>query len=340
VRNLKIVNMMLSRDLGGIQKAFVNYSQMLKHSGHTVLNIVSQDAQITKYLESHVAIKNLGQWDFYSVWQLRKILKEFKPDCIIAHGSRAIIFCHYANTDKNCKLIGVAHNHNYKWFYKCDHILSITNQLADFLVSKQIARNQISILGNTLEITKPHTLKQFAKRTVIGTLSRLVPQKGIDVFLKAIAILQNKGHKFEVIVGGDGTQKQDLIKLAHDLKVEVKFIGWVEDKDSFYEKLDIFCLPSLYEPFGIVMLEAMMHSVPIVSSKAEGPLENITDGHNGILSELGSAEDLADKLLYLTQNQELAGVIAKNAYDYVSSNYSNQIIQQKLNNHLIKICSN
>jgi glycosyltransferase involved in cell wall biosynthesis len=270
-------------------------------------------------------------------------LQKQKPDCVIAHGNRAIKFCHYANLKRQYKIIGAAHNYNYKWFYKCDDIFSITQHLADFLVSKKIPKDKIHILGNTLKITEPtpeRPIKHIDEHITIGTLSRLVPQKGIEVFLKAIALLQKQGLTFNVIIGGDGDLKNSLIQLANDLKLQnLNFIGWVEDKDTFFKKLDIFCLPSLHEPFGIVVLEAMMYGAPIVSTKSEGPNEIISDGQNGVLCNLNDEIDLAGKIAFLMQNPELAKKIRDNAYSYVTNTFGEQIIQTKLNNYLTQICS-
>jgi glycosyltransferase involved in cell wall biosynthesis len=337
---MKIINIMLAKDLGGIQQAFVKYSQMLQQIGARVENIITKNAQIASQLTSYQTLNNWGQWDLFSIYSLRKILRTFKPDAIICHGSRAMIFAHFARQDKNCKLIGAAHNHNYKWLYKCDAVLSITQNLADFLTGKGIAKDNLYIIGNTLAISKPHELKNFKKPLVIGTLARLVQQKGIDIFLKAIAILRNKGYDFEVKIGGDGLEKKQLMKLATSLQLKnIEFIGWVADKESFFQQLDIFCSPSLYEPFGIVILEAMLHATPIVATKTQGPLENIINGQTGLLCNIGEPEDLADKLLQLAQNQELAQNLALNAYNYLLANFSQPVIKEKLNQCIVKICS-
>lgn len=334
---------MLSRDLGGIQKAFVNYSNMLTNAGNEVLNITSENSQITqeyKNSDQVEQIKNLCQWDVYSIFQLRKIFKKFNPDCIIAHTNRAIKFSHYASLNTGYKLIAAAHNYNYKWFKKCNYVFSITQHLADFLQTKKIPQDRIYIVGNSLEITRSFQVKDFSKVITLGTLSRLVPQKGLDIFLQSILLLQQRGGDFNVVIGGDGQQRIELEKLVQKLSLRnVEFIGWVKDKDQFFDKIDIFCLPSLIEPFGIVTLEAMMHSTPIIATKSAGPSQNISDGFSGLLCKLGDAQDMAEKIWLLSRKPDLAKTLARNAYSYVTNNFSAQIIQNTLNNHLKHICS-
>jgi len=331
---------MLSKDLGGIQQSFVKYSQMLGELGFEVQNIIAKNAEIALHLDGYKTVGNLFQWDVFSIWKLRLILKQFKPDAIICHGSRAIIFAHYANQDKKCRLIGAAHNKNYKWLFKCDAIIAVTKSLANFLISKNLPKERLHIVGNAVEVSKQHCVKEFKKPVVIGALSRFVKIKGIDIFLKAIAILQNKGLDCRVVIGGDGDEKNQLMELSSSLRLKnVDFIGWVIDKDSFFQQIDIFCLPSIYESFGIVLLEAMLYSTPIVATKSEGPLENIIDCETGVLCEVSDPGDLADKLLLVAQDSQLAQKIATDAYNYLLDNFSQSVIGKKLNKCIHEICS-
>ncbi len=316
---------------------------MLTKQGNDVLNIVSENSQIIQEQERpdrYEQIKNLCQWDLYSILQLRSIFKKFDPDCIIAHTSRAIKFSYYAKFNTNYKLIAAAHNYNYKWFKKADYIFSITGHLAEFLQARKIPQDQIYIVGNSLDITSTLRIRDFSKTITLGTLSRLVPQKGLDIFLRAVLLLQQRGGDFRVIIGGDGQQKTELEKLARKLNLRnVEFVGWVKNKEQFFDNIDIFCLPSLIEPFGIVTLEAMMHSVPIIATKSEGPSQNISDGQNGLLCKLGDAQDIAEKIWLLSRRPDMAKNLASNAYSYITNNFSSDIIQKTLNNHLRDICS-
>ena len=76
----------------------------------------------------------------------------------------------------------------------------------------------------------------------------------------------------------------------------MRFLGWVEDKRAFFETLDLFCVPSREEPFGIVVLEGMAHGRAVVATAAAGPREIIRDGIDGLLVPPASPPALAAAL--------------------------------------------
>ena len=71
-----------------------------------------------------------------------------------------------------------------------------------------------------------------------------------------------------------------------DLEKEVEFVGWIKNKREFFDSIDIFCLPSKNEPFGIVLLEAMKYRKPIISTKADGPLEILRDEVDALMIDI------------------------------------------------------
>ena len=82
----------------------------------------------------------------------------------------------------------------------------------------------------------------YNKPPVIGFMGRLSPEKGVDCLLKALAILKRKKINFEVIIAGEGRCKRKLMNQTKSLNLEndVKFIGWINNKEDFFEKIDIF----------------------------------------------------------------------------------------------------
>ena len=91
---MKILNVMLSNNLGGIETAFNNYNQVFTSLGHDVLNCVCPDAKITSEISKNIKIeflKNYFQYDIFAIVKAYKILKNHKPDAIFTHGKRAFI---------------------------------------------------------------------------------------------------------------------------------------------------------------------------------------------------------------------------------------------------------
>lgn len=330
---MKVLNIMLSRDLGGIQQAFLDYNAALEMQKIEVIKITSYKAKINSFLrETSFKLPNLSPIDPLSVLILKYIIYKTKPDIIIAHGNRAINFSKFAKA-QNIKLVGIAHNYTLKGLRKCDFVIALTHHMKEFLLKNNFAEPKIFILPNMINITKDFIPnKIYRKSIVIGVLARFVAKKGVDVFIKAITILKEKKYNIQVIIGGSGEEQDNLIALSNKLNLQdqISFIGWVNDRDKFFKQIDIFCLPSLHEPFGIIILEAMEAGLPIVSTDTEGPTEIITNMKDGLICKAGSMEDLAEKIVYLIDNPIKAKEFSKNAYLTLKQNYDIKVVSKKL----------
>jgi glycosyltransferase involved in cell wall biosynthesis len=151
----------------------------------------------------------------------------------------------------------------------------------------------------------------------------LVPYKGPDVLIKALKLL--KYTSVRVVFAGRGPMEKDLHRLSQELGVEdqVIFAGFVPEelKKFYYQAADIFCLPSvtMAESFGIVNLEAMASSLPVVASRLGGIPEVVRDGENGLLVEPNEAGDLASKLVSLLEDPALRHNLGKNGRKMVEN---------------------
>jgi glycosyltransferase involved in cell wall biosynthesis len=139
------------------------------------------------------------------------------------------------------------------------------------------------------------------------------------------------------VIGGVGPMENSLNDLAKELKLEnnFKILGWVEDKSKFFDSIDIFILPSCYETFGIVLLEAMLYSTPIVTSNSWGPDEIIDNEINGLKISKDNEEEMpnliADAIERLVKNEDFAKKLAIKAEEKFLTNYSAEVVGKKLN---------
>jgi glycosyltransferase involved in cell wall biosynthesis len=132
----------------------------------------------------------------------------------------------------------------------------------------------------------------------IGTISRLVPQKDLETLMKAFAIVLSEFPKAELLIVGSGPLETSLKSLAKNLKIEknTKWLGRTKDTGSFYANLDTFVLTSRYEGFGLVLLEAMSHQVPVVATNISAIPEVVGSNHP-LISELSSPESFSRNIL-------------------------------------------
>jgi glycosyltransferase involved in cell wall biosynthesis len=336
---MKIMNIMLSRILGGIEQSFLDYEQVIRLSGCTPINILSKHADISSKVNSFELVPNFFQYDPVTIFKLRGLLKKHRPKFILAHGNRSMKFVKIASFGLNIKIIGISHNYNFKSLNKCDHLIALTNHMKEHLTKYGFQSKDITVIPNSIAINTDYLAFEASNPIIIGSMGRFVKKKGFDILLHAFKLLKSKGVKFKAIIGGGGEEEESLKQLSINLGLEdtVTFCGWVQDKTKFFNDIDIFCLPSLHEPFGIIMLEAMLHSKPIVTTNSEGPLEIIQEGLNGVFCKKGNAEDLAKKLEHLTNNLELCEDLAKNAYLSVGKNYAINCAAEKFKQLLVKL---
>jgi phosphatidylinositol alpha-1,6-mannosyltransferase len=148
----------------------------------------------------------------------------------------------------------------------------------------------------------------------IVTICRLVKPKGIDIAIRALAIIDGQGIPFQYVIAGDGPEKAALHSLARQLGVlnKIQFRGYIsnEEKWQLLNDSDVFVMPSRVNPkmqhegFGIAFVEAAAVGLPAIGSKAGGIPDAIVNGETGILVREESPEELAEALVYLYRNPD------------------------------------
>src|ERR1051326_3572769 len=142
---------------------------------------------------------------------------------------------------------------------------------------------------------------------VIGTIANLRQEKGIDLLLRAYAMLRTVVQDTKLFIVGDGPEMDNLQNLSRELGIaeDTLFMIGKPDISNEMRALDIFVLPSYSEAFSNALLEAMASGCAVVGSDIGGTPELIENGRNGLLFETGSREDLMAKLRMVVENSEL-----------------------------------
>lgn len=157
-------------------------------------------------------------------------------------------------------------------------------------------------------------------------MGRLVFEKGVHVLLEALPAVARVHPKVRLVVAGDGPLRRQLEARAADLGVadRVTFFGFAgdDDRDRFLRAAQVAVFPSLYEPFGIVALEAMAAGVPVVVGRTGGFAEIVADGKTGLSTEPGDPEALAKAIVGLLSDAEGADELRRAARKEVEEKYS------------------
>lgn len=171
------------------------------------------------------------------------------------------------------------------------------------------------------------------RRYLAGYISRIDPEKGWDVYIKAISILRKNGiinHDSKFLMVGSGSQdkkKLDMIS-EFDLQDIIDVKGRIERKDlpAFYRELGVFVFPSFREGLGLVGIEAMACGVSVIGSRIGGISSYLKDGENGYFFEKGDPDDLSRRLtefFNLTQLEKMR--IEENAFNTAAEYEENRV---------------
>lgn len=160
---------------------------------------------------------------------------------------------------------------------------------------------------------------------IVFFVGRMVREKGVQVLIEALPKVRWGYHDTKLLIVGGGF-KDHLINLAAYLGMErhVYFTGFVPDEDlmKIYAIIDIASFPSLYEPFGIVALEAMAAKVPVVVSDAGGLPEVVHNGVTGVTTYAGNPNSLADGLLRILHEPDTAKRMVEAAYARLQTDFN------------------
>jgi glycosyltransferase involved in cell wall biosynthesis len=159
-----------------------------------------------------------------------------------------------------------------------------------------------------------------------------VPKKGFSDLIEALAELASRGYRFEARIGGDGREKKYLKALSTRLRLNnrVRFLGWVENKRAFFEAVDLVCVPSREEPFGIVVLEAMAHGRATIATDAAGPREIIRSGVDGLLVPRAEPQALAAAIADLLDRPERRWGLAEAGREAVRARFALPVLASQI----------
>ncbi len=348
---MKIANIVLTSQNGGVEQVFIDYQKILRDKlGHEVFSIIKDDAPYFKDLEKEnikfVKIKNkLGYNDFLAIAKIKKALQSFQADAVITHAGKASILTRKAiKKIKDRKVIQVAMNHsnNVKRSIGADIIFSINKEIFYKTIDLGQQPDKSFIIFNALDLDQSIAQKEinFNKKNIsIGMMARFDRTKGFLEMLDAIKILNaNSSKNFILKIAGGGYFEEEIKNKIKELKIEknVEFLGWIQDKKKFFSQIDIFTLPSLEEPFGLVVLEAIKHFCPLIASNSDGPQIIIRNEIDGLLTQLNPPEEyprkLAENILNMIQNEQKTKEMVASANERFINKFSFKRLEKDLEN--------
>lgn len=214
-----------------------------------------------------------------------------------------------------------------------DYIVTVSNavkkEIEDHI--KYISPKIKTIYGG-IEIKKEVSQSQFMdthKNKIVFSAGNICRRKGLTTLLKAAKYVHEviPDVKFKIagrIVDEDYYKK--ILKERKQLKLEKAFesIGFCNNIYPFLESSSIFVLSSLSEPFGLVILEAMNSSKPVIATNSGGSAEAVIDGKTGFIVPVDDAKTMAEKIIYLLKNDDIAYQMGKAGYERLKNDFNNK----------------
>lgn len=196
----------------------------------------------------------------------------------------------------------------------CKGIICVSDSVKAAIPSRLEQFEQRVILpGVPLNLAANERQGVSEERTpVIGMAGPLEVIKGGSFFLRACHRVVESGRSLRVVIAGSGPEEKNLRKLSTSLEMD-QYVTFVDDgvaMADFLSAIDIFCLPSLQQGFGVIMLEAMALGCPSIASGVGGILSIIEDGVNGLIVPPSDSRALAERMMELLDDPGKAARIA------------------------------
>jgi glycosyltransferase involved in cell wall biosynthesis len=187
--------------------------------------------------------------------------------------------------------------------------LQVTDATRLFVVINGIALPDTAPGGQRAERTGE------TRDTVVGTVARLAPQKGVADLLEAFARVRAVRDDVRLRIAGDGPLRADLERDATRLGLgdSVTFVGAIPSPWPFLAGLDVFVLPSLWEGLPYALIEAMAGGLPCVATAVDGVAEAIPDRRRGTVVDVGDSAWLAREILALVEDPHARADIGRSA---------------------------
>lgn len=294
--------------------------------------------------------------DVQAIWQLSKGLRREAPHLVHIHGLKSVmISVPAAKLSGSRRLLFTAHNclpqPESRWYgithgklqkrmlRSLNRVITVSEAVkqdfCQFIPDYRIATIYNGIDHQKFNQISPQTARALlnfqTQHYVIGIVSRLIPEKGLETLLRSASLLKNIQPNFRFVILGDGPSKNQLQQYRDALGLQdyVQFLGYRDDVPQLLAGWDLFVLPSLSEGFSISVLEAMAAKLPVVVSDIPSMHEMVTHGKSGFLTPPDDAASLAKAILDIAKDQRRAQAMGEYNFNRVKKLFGIETMIQK-----------
>ncbi len=280
-------------------------------------------------------------FDLGAVGEICRVIKEYKPDIVNAHGCMSArlaayfcgvpirIFTRHCAFEISTLMRSFPARLCVGGFNRVvsTDIIAVADAAADNLASMGIPRRMISVIINGVDGFRKYTEEErkicrerfgLSGCFVVGICARLEECKDHVTFLRAARILAKRDERYRFMVIGDGSQRKPLLELCEALGIRDKviFTGFTDDVEMYYNCLDINVNCSVgTETSSLALSEGMSLGLPSVASSFGGNPYMVRHGENGFIYETGDFFGLASRISEIAEDCELYHRMSRNALE-------------------------
>ena len=339
---MRILQICSARYIGGGERHVADLSNALVDRGHDVFAAVAPGSPVVADLDniaaSDVATLPLrNAVDLVSAVKIARFVRQNRIELIHAHIAKDYLIAAAAARLANIPYIITRHvlfpmnRVHRRLLTKASYVIAVSNAIAKQLQSDDIfPPRKIVTIRYGIDIDRfPEPAPKNSETCRVGTIGNLDPVKGMDVFVRAAALICARRFDIEFeIIGEDRSRsranEKELRDLISDLDLENQIVltGWSNDIGGRLADIDVFVSASRSESFGAAMAEAMLSGVAVVATETEGAKEIISDATIGQLVPIDSPEAIAGSILELLENPEKRHELGRAGRSHVIENFS------------------
>ncbi len=333
MKKFKVLHVVSKLPSGGVE--WMIYNEIINYSEKfiPIVCCIKEGGEVAEKIKEKgikVYILNRMQkhgFDFKAVLKIYNLINQEKIDTLRTHQYHANLYGRIAGilagvpvilpsfhnlyiSPKKPKLHRRIFNYHLSKF--SDYLIAVSQSVAkDIIKYDKVNPSKIKIIYNgipienfNIDINKNKARELFnlpQNKIIIGTVGRLHPQKGHEYLIEGVSNLKN----ISVAIAGDGELKNYLQKKATENKVELFLLGNLEQSKIpiFHKAIDIFCFPSLWEGFGVAVIEAIASGLPVAASKISPLIEVLEDSALYFLPK--NPQSLRETLVTLINSEEI-----------------------------------
>lgn len=334
----KIAVVSSSSKIGGTELSALRICNLLAKKGNEVVyiapgNMLQNEMSGVEFLPYKFSRKNPAII-VLAILSIARIIKRKHIEILHCQDAMSCILCCYAKKYLGCTARIIWHDRGIgfksyitmskKYSPLIDVIVCNSHFERTLLLMNRSDPKKIRVIYNAIEKQVPTMEKSKIRKElgmgetdyIVGMVGRISYEKNLQTMVVAVSEALGTIENLKLLIVGDGPEREKVEHLAEKLGIsdKVVFTGFRRDIANMMHAMDVFVIPSLYESFGNVTVEAMYSKTPVITSRSGGIPEVIQNGVNGLTATAGNVKEWRDAIIYSANNTEHMKALAERAY--------------------------